>query len=59
MWLTSPLKAENSGMLRTNALRAVTRFIENDIKTVDAFKKELTTNTWQKVLDEINTVLKK
>ena len=62
MWLTSPLKAEYSGLLRTDALKAVTKYIENDIKTIDEFKTTVETsknNTWKKVLDEINTVLKK
>lgn len=62
MWLTSPLKAEYSGLLRSDALKAVTRYIENDIKTVDEFKNVVESDknyTWKKVLDEINTTLKK
>lgn len=61
MWLTSPLKAENSGNMRNEALKVVMKYIENDddVKTIDAYKKKFDTKVWTQVLDEINTTLKK
>ena len=59
MWLTSPLKAEFSGLMRTEALGNVTNYIYGDIKTIEKFKESVTNSTWTRVLDEINTALGK
>ena len=59
MWLTTPLKAEFSGLMRTEALGNVTNYIYGDIKTIEKFKESVTNSTWTRVLDEINTTLGK
>lgn len=61
MWLTTPKKAEFSGYLRTEALKAVTKYIYGDISSLDAFKKAVESNDapWASVLKEINDALGK
>jgi len=59
MWMTTPLKAENSGTLRTQALANVTKYIYDDIKTTEEFVAKVENRTWTQVLDEINTALGK
>ena len=57
MWLTTPLKADNSGNLRTVALQDVMKYVYNkDIKTIDQFKDRFG-KTWTDVLKEINDAL--
>jgi len=61
MWLTTPLKAENSGNMRNDALKVVMKYIENDseVKDIDAYKNKFNTKIWSQVLTEINDTLKK
>ncbi len=57
MWLTTPLKADNSGNLRTVALQDVMKYVySKDIKTIDQFKARFG-KTWTDVLKEINDAL--
>ena len=60
MWLTTPKKAQFSGMLRTKALENVMKFIYSSggITTIDDFKNTFD-KTWDDVLNEINTTLGK
>ena len=59
MWLTSPKKAKNSGVMRTNALGNVMKYIySSGITSIDAYKKTFG-SIWTEVLDEINQTLRK
>ncbi|MBQ7995643.1 MAG: extracellular solute-binding protein [Bacilli bacterium] len=59
MWLTSEKKALHSGTLRTNALKTVTKYVFDKIKSINDYKSDraISNGTWDQVLDEINTVL--
>ena len=59
MWLTSPKKAKNSGLMRTNALKYVMQYIySSGITSIDAYKKSFG-SIWTEVLKEINDTLGK
>lgn len=57
MWLTSPLKAEYSGYLRTEALKEVMKYVYGGGMSIEQFKKNVSSDTWTKVLNEINAQL--
>ena len=57
MWLTTPLKAKNSGILRTKALEAAMKYVYGTIKTQDKFIEAVTNSTWDDVLEEINAAI--
>lgn len=57
MWLTSRLKAKNSGLMRENALVSVMNYIYGKIKTLNEYKGQFG-YPWPDVLKEINNELK-
>ena len=57
MWLTTPQKAEFSGMLRTDALATVMNYTYGKISGLDNYKKAFQTAKWTDVLNEINNTL--
>ena len=59
MWLTTPKKAKNSGLLRSTALLDAMKFIyrTSGYATIEDFKNKFKTKTWTDVLDEINKAL--
>ena len=61
MWLTTPKKAQYSGLMRTKALENVMNYVYGTIKTTDAFKNTFKGNDskWDEVLAEINSTLGK
>lgn len=59
MWLTTDQKAKHSEALRTDALKAVMNYIYNEIRSLDDYKNAVSSNTWDRVLDEINSNIKK
>ena len=59
MWLTTPLKAENSGTMRTNALKSVMQYIySEDSKPLNKYLSSFG-KIWDQVLEEINNELGK
>ena len=61
MWLTTPLKANNSGEMRTTALANAMKYVfgtDEKIKTRDDFVASFG-SIWTDVLNEINTALNK
>ena len=61
MWLTSEKKAQFSGMLRTEALGTVMKYIySSGITTIEQYKNYFNNNkTWKDVLAEVNSELGK
>ena len=61
MWLTTQKKALNANNLRETALIDVMKFCygKDPDKTLDGFKSQFNTKTWEEVLDEINSALGK
>ena len=61
MWLTTPKKAQYSGLMRTKALENVMNYVYGTIKTIDSFKNTFKGNDskWDEVLAEINSTLGK
>ena len=58
MWLTTPLKSDNSGAMRTNALKVVKKYsLNSDTENfVDDYKDEFG-GIWTSVLEEINDAI--
>lgn len=58
MWLTTPLKSENSGAMRTNALKVVKKYsLNSDTENfVNDYKDEFG-GIWTSVLEEINDAI--
>lgn len=58
-WLTTFYKAENSGKMLDDANATVMNYVYGKIKTLDDYKNKFKTDTWNKVLKEINDELSK
>lgn len=59
-WLTTTRKAENSGKMLDNANATVMQYVygKAPISTISDYKATFETDTWKKVLEEINNALK-
>ena len=59
-WLTTFYKAENSGKMLDDANATVMNYVYGQtVKTLDDYKAKFNTDTWNKVLNEINKELSK
>ncbi len=59
-WLTTFYKAENSGKMLDDANATVMNYVYGQtVKTLDDYKNKFKTDTWNKVLKEINDELNK
>ena len=58
MWLTTPKKSTNSGLMREDALKNVMKFTYGTL-SLDEYKAKFKTNLWKDVLKEINDALGK
>ena len=59
-WLTTTRKAENSGKMLDNANATVMQYVygKAPISTIADYRATFETETWKKVLEEINNALK-
>lgn len=57
-WLSTPQKGESAGTLLSNANAAIVQYTYNKISK-EEFNEGVTTSTWSKILEEINSALGK